>query len=529
VKFKYIFRFTSEPYLHGSVKIFCVMQRIGFLLLCILALLPYSSPVLQAQEEGSAETNAGLLEQVSETPDGNEIIGFSEPEVRERLSYLPAGCTPLTYNPVVRAYLQTYLYKKPEKTREMLARIPMWFHLFEQELKAAGMPEELKYLSVTESALNPLAVSHCGATGLWQFMPATGREYGLEQNSAIDERSAPIEATRAAIKYLKTMYNNYGDWALALAAYNSGPGNVSRAIKKAHSKNFWVIQKYLPRETRNYVPAFISATYICNFYMMHNLMPNYNDLDMQITAHTKVFASVAFQEIVDATGVDFNTLIALNPGFKSYYVPGQVQGRYLVLPVRVMEAFNNYMRSKGDNAVSQDFSYITWGNQKDRYSGQHFNVPAGDNADRLSQSFGCNKSHLVAWNHLPYQYAAAGKSLLVWRPNNVKEYQKIQVAAPKPTVVTTAKPKLTKPAEPLPATPTQPAKKVEQKDIALPGVPSPKALLEEEQKFIWHVVQRNESLSDIGKQYGTSSFEIQKLNGAEKFGIGARIKVKSRS
>jgi membrane-bound lytic murein transglycosylase D len=290
-----------------------------------------------------------------------------------------------------------------------------------------------------------------------------------------------------------------------------------------------VMQKYLPRETRNYVPAFISATYICNFYMMHNLMPSYNDLDLQITAHTKVFTSVAFQEIVDATGVDFNTLIALNPGFKSYYVPGQVQGRYLVLPVRVMDAVNNFMRSKGDDAVSQDFSHISFGNHKDRYSGQHFSVPNGDSAERLSQSFGCNKSHLVAWNHLPYQYANAGKSLLVWRPNSIKEYPKIQLSAPKPAVAMAGKPKpIAKPTESLPATPTTPAKKMEQKDIELPGVPSPKALLEAEQKFIWHVVQRNESLSDIGKQYGTSTFDIQRMNGAEKFGVGARIKVKEK-
>lgn len=246
--------------------------------ICFVTLFSFISCFSVSAQE-SSETNSGLLEQINETQ-SESIIGFSESEVSERLSYL-TGCTPLNYNAVVRAYLQTYLYKKPEKTRDMLSKAGMYFHIFEAELKANGMPEDLKYLSVTESALNPLAVSRCGATGLWQFMPATGSEYGLEQNSAVDERSNPVEATRAALKYLKRLYGMYNDWALALAAYNSGPGNVNRAIKRGHSRNFWVIQKYLPQETRNYVPAFVSATYICNFYMMHNLMPDYPDLDMR--------------------------------------------------------------------------------------------------------------------------------------------------------------------------------------------------------------------------------------------------------
>jgi membrane-bound lytic murein transglycosylase D len=503
------------------------MQYRGFALtlLWIVCAWMQQTTLVCAQEENAEPINAGLLEEVDEN---EKIIGFSVPEVKERLSYL-SGCTPLKYDNIVTAYLQTYLYKKPEKTRAMLSRMPMYFHLFESELKAAGMPDDLKYLSVTESALNPLAVSHCGATGLWQFMPATGSEYGLEQNSAIDERSDPVMATRAALKYLKKLYNSYGDWALALAAYNSGPGNVNRAIKRAHSKNFWAIRKYLPRETCNYVPAFISATYICNFYMMHNLMPDYPDLDYQITAYTKVFDGVAFQEICDATGLDFNTVVALNPGYKKFYVPAQTQGRFIMLPVRVMDAFNNYLRSKGAQSVSADFSHIKIGSDaKERYKAKHYSIANGDQADRLAQSFGCFKSHLVAWNHLPYSYATAGKNILVWHPNTIKEYQKIQVAAPKQQI--DAPHVATSPAvKPKPATSPLPGKeapKVENKEITIPGVPSTKTVLEEEKKFVWHVVQRNESLSDIAFMYQTQVIDIQMLNGAEKFGIGARIKVK---
>ncbi len=512
------------------------MQYRGFVLSLILTVCAWaqSSTALFSQEEPVEQTNAGLLDEIDEN---DKIIGFSVSEVKERLSYL-SGCTPLRHDNVVTAYLQTYLYKKPEKTRAMLSRVPMYFHLFEAELKAAGMPEDLKYLAVTESALNPLAVSHCGATGLWQFMPATGSEYGLEQNSAVDERSDVVQSTKAALKYLKHLYNAYDDWALALAAYNSGPGNVNRAIKRAHSKNFWVIRKYLPRETCNYVPAFIAATYICNFYMMHNLMPDYPDLDYQVTSYTKVYDGLAFQEICDATGLDFNTVVALNPGYKKYYVPAQANGRYVVLPVRVMDAFNHYMRGRGAQSVSADFSQLHFGSDpKERYKARHFSIQNGDHAERLAPSFGCYKSHLVAWNHLPYAYAQAGKSVIVWQPNNIKEYHKIQVAAPKQQVAATVpattnqisstasltqKP-VGKPTAPLPAKETTVPEK---KELTLPGMTSAGAVLAEEKNYVWHIVQRNESLSDIAFMYQTNVMEIQTLNGAEKFSIGARIKVK---
>jgi membrane-bound lytic murein transglycosylase D len=494
--------------------------------ICFVTLFSFISCFSVSAQE-SSETNSGLLEQINETQ-SESIIGFSESEVSERLSYL-TGCTPLNYNAVVRAYLQTYLYKKPEKTRDMLSKAGMYFHIFEAELKANGMPEDLKYLSVTESALNPLAVSRCGATGLWQFMPATGSEYGLEQNSAVDERSNPVEATRAALKYLKRLYGMYNDWALALAAYNSGPGNVNRAIKRGHSRNFWVIQKYLPQETRNYVPAFVSATYICNFYMMHNLMPDYPDLDMQVTSFTKVFEGVAFQEICDATGLDFNTVIALNPGYKKYYVPAQVQGRYIVLPLRVMDTFNQYMRSKGANAVANDFGNITFSNDsEDRYKAAHYSINQGDTAERLAASFGCYKSHLIAWNHLPYQYAQAGKSLIVWRPNRIKEFRRIQVAVPSQVTSFSAaapQPKKVSPTSQLPKAEV----KIEPKNIASGVAVGTSAILEEEKKYVWHIIKRNESLQEIAYQYLTNIAQIQKLNGNSSFEVGARIKVKIKA
>ena len=175
------------------------------------------------------------------------------------------------------------------------------------------MPLDLKFLSVVESALNPMAVSRSGAVGLWQFMPATGREYGLKISRYVDERKDPVKSTLAAIKYLKKQYNRYGNWELALAAYNGGPGRVNRAIKRGRSKNFWRIRKYLPRETRNYVPAYIAATYIANFYHMHDLVPIYPDLELQLTESVKVYETLNFSEIEAITGTPEYIIEILNP------------------------------------------------------------------------------------------------------------------------------------------------------------------------------------------------------------------------
>ena len=228
---------------------------------------------------------------------------YTDEDLRERLGSIVNEVVTPRLDAIVKSYVNTYTALKRDKTEAMLGRMAMYFPLFERLLTEQNMPTDLKYLSITESALNPKARSRSGAVGLWQFMPTTGREYGLTQNRYVDLRKDPEKSTLAAIKFLKRLYQKYGNWELALAGYNGGPGRVNRAIKRGRSKNYWKIRRYLPRETRNYVSAYISATYIANFYEKHDLVPLYPDIELQLTEITVVYEGITFHEIAEITDV----------------------------------------------------------------------------------------------------------------------------------------------------------------------------------------------------------------------------------
>src|SRR3546814_386429 len=197
-----------------------------------------------------------------------------------------------------------------------------YFPIFEQALKERGLPLELKYLSVVESALNPMAVSRVGATGLWQFMYTTAKEYELQMNSYVDERRDPVAASRAAADYLSNMYGRYGDWLLAIASYNCGPGNVDRAIYKAGGKlDFWAIQPYLPGETRNYVPTYIAVTYIMNYAKEHEIYPDAPELALE-PVPVQVDKYVSLSSLSRTLDMDKEQLYLINPKYRRRIVNG---------------------------------------------------------------------------------------------------------------------------------------------------------------------------------------------------------------
>ena len=229
------------------------------------------------------------------------------------------------YNAQVKGFIRTYAVERRSMTAKILGLTKLYFPLFEEQLDGANVPLEMKYLAIVESALNPAAVSPAGAKGLWQFMYGTGKMYGLESTSFIEDRYDPFKATVAASKHLKDLHNIYGDWLLVLAAYNCGPGNVNKAIRKAGGvKDYWAIWDYLPAETRGYVPAFIAVNYVMNYYNEHNIRPVepgylYQDIDTLRTSRL-----VSFEQISGIIGVPLGDLQFLNPQYKLGVIPAAV-------------------------------------------------------------------------------------------------------------------------------------------------------------------------------------------------------------
>ena len=245
-----------------------------------------------------------------------------EPEVyEERLRKLPT-IIEMPYNQVVQRFIDSYSGRLRRSVSIMLGTSNLYMPIFEQALESYGLPLELKYLPVIESALNPKAVSRVGATGLWQFMLGTGKNYGLEINSLVDERRDPIKASYAAAHYLSDLYKIFGDWALVIASYNCGPANVDKAIHRAGGvKDYWKIYPYLPHETRGYVPAFIAANYIMNYYCEHNICP----MNATLPAHTDTIhinRDVHFDQIANVLGIDVKEIETLNPQYRRNIING---------------------------------------------------------------------------------------------------------------------------------------------------------------------------------------------------------------
>lgn len=251
----------------------------------------------------------------------SESPAYTKEDLMERLKRLPTVME-MPYNEVVQKFIDRYAGRLRHSVSYMLGASNFYMPIFEEALEAYGLPLELKYLPIIESALNPKAVSRVGATGLWQFMLVTGKQYGLEVNSLVDERRNPVKASYAAAHYLSDLYKIFGDWSLVIASYNCGPGNINKAIHRAGGvKDYWQIYPYLPRETRGYVPAFIAANYIMTYYSDHNICALRTQLPAQ-TDTVVVNRNVHLSQIADVLGIDINVLRTLNPEYRRDIVPG---------------------------------------------------------------------------------------------------------------------------------------------------------------------------------------------------------------
>ena len=256
----------------------------------------------------------------------------------ERLQQLPTVIE-MPYNDIVRQFIDRYSGRLRRSVSIMLGQQNFYMPIFEQALETYGLPLELRYLPIIESALKPNAVSRVGAAGLWQFMIATAKQYGLEVTSLVDERRDPIKSSNAAARYLKTLYKIFGDWHLVIAAYNCGPENVNKAVHRAGGvKDYWHIYPYLPAETRGYVPAFIAANYIMNYYCEHNICPMLSSLPAK-TDTLVLNRDVHFEQIAGVLGVDVKLIEELNPQYRRSIVNGNNRPSILRLPMNYVTQF----------------------------------------------------------------------------------------------------------------------------------------------------------------------------------------------
>lgn len=325
----------------------------------------------------------------------------------------------LSYNRYVKNYINAYSLKRRAVSSRVLGLAELYFPLFEEYLDKYNMPLELKYLAVVESALNPTANSRAGAKGLWQFMYGTGKMYGLKVNSLVDDRFDPIKATDAACRHLNDLYNIYGNWALALAAYNSGPGNVNKAIRRAGGKkSYWAIWPYLPRETRGYVPAFIAVAYIMNYAPEHNLYPIHPGILHQQIDTVVVNEVLSFDQLSEFLAISQDELKFLNPAYKSGIIPSTKDKKYILrLPFSYVGQYVEHEKElyafKSSKGIEKEKLLAEIKKAEERNI--HI-VRSGENLGLIAQKYRTNVRNLKNWNNLRSNTIYPGQKLVVYSP-----------------------------------------------------------------------------------------------------------------
>ncbi|MBC8486686.1 MAG: LysM peptidoglycan-binding domain-containing protein [Bacteroidetes bacterium] len=366
-------------------------------------------------------TDTTVLNVYNFPPDSVPVYSDSVLQARiERLN----KTTPieLIFNRQVKNYINTYSIKRRELTSKVLGLSEVYFPLFEEQLDRFNMPLELKYLAVVESALNPTANSRAGAKGLWQFMYRTGKVYGLKANSLVDDRFDPYKSTIAACKHLQDLYDIYGNWSLALAAYNSGAGNVNKAIRRAGGvKSYWAVWPYLPRETRGYVPAFISVIYLMNHPAEHNLYPVEPAFLFEVIDTVTVSDVLSFNQITEMLHIPMEELKFLNPAYKTGIIPSTKDKKYtLRLPHEYVGAFIDneqklyaYKTKKG---IDREKLLAEIKKAKERNI--HI-VRYGENLGLIAKKYRCSVRNLKSWNNLRGNTIYPGQKLVIFAPGYV--------------------------------------------------------------------------------------------------------------
>ncbi len=426
---------------------------------------------------------------------------------------------PLDYNQQVKNYIELYVLKRRNQVRRLLTLSKFYYPIFDQVFAAHGLPSEIKHLSIVESALNPHAISRAGATGLWQFMYSTAKIYGLQINPYLDDRRDIIRSTEGAAQYLKSMYNLYGDWLLAIASYNCGPQNVNRAIQRSGKHTFWEIQKYLPRETQGYVPAFIAATYVMNYYYLHNLFPDYTSLPhcFDSLVCVPIQGRMAFEQIARFTGMHVDELRFLNPGLRSNIIPDLPQPYQLKLPSDKHWLFHQYLDSILHYSANVKVQYY----YPPPVAGvKTYTVRAGDNLSTIARKHGVTVAQLQRWNKL--------RSTVIYPGQKIKIYSSRHGEAADPVSKASHSNSSQQPAD-APAQASGAATSGNRPSDS--GTSSDPWEANQRTSFIFYKVRYGDTLWGIARRYGTTVEHIRMLNGSkcENLKAGSILKIQSKS
>jgi len=407
--------------------------------------------------------------------------------LKERLRLLDEK-TPfnISYNPALESVIKHFLVNKRDLMQRMLAVSEFYFPLFEETLDKHDLPLEIKYLSIVESALNPRAKSRVGATGLWQFMYGTGQMYGLKVSSYVDERSDPVMATDAASRYLSKLYDIFGDWDLALAAYNSGPGNVNKAIRRSGGhKNYWNIRPFLPRETAGYVPAFLATMFVFEYADEYGLVPAASSRPLFETDTVLVKSTITFDQISKFTGLPLEEIQILNPSYKLGIIPKVSGKEYMLrLPIAAIGPFVTneaaiYAKVEEELAQSEKpLPRYVESEERIRYR-----VRSGDYLGKIAERYGVRVSQIKRWNGM--------------RSNMLRVGQRLTIYPRKPV--------------------TSGAEAPQKKTVASASDKSPR----------FHVVEKGDSLWTISKKYqGVSIENLREWNGIRGSSLQPGTKLK---
>jgi len=355
----------------------------------------------------------------------NVLMNEEIPEItydlmQDRMSCIDSEI-PLSFNERVYSFADYFIIRNRDYTKQVISRSNIYFPIFEEELAKQELPEELKYLAIIESGLKPNAISRVGAGGLWQFMPSTGLHYRLSQSFYIDERMNPWESTRAACGYLSQLYRMFGDWELALAAYNTGPGNVRKAIRRSGYKNtFWEIYRYLPRETRSYVPQFMAMIYVINYASEHNLLDINTEMEY-LPAYDTIHVSdyMHLETFTNQINLCVDDLIALNPQILRGAIPEGVKDYTLKVPLDLVDTIRLHKADLLDSSSrvgKKELDYLARNTPGSVYGRTKitYRVRSGDVLGVIAERYHVRVSDLKKWNNLKSNMIRVGQRLNIW-------------------------------------------------------------------------------------------------------------------